>query len=284
MFARFISFALLILVACSLSSCIDYEEDMTVHENLSGEATVKLTLPDMLIEKYTPLLEELKEVNLRKRFKSLDGVRLEGYAIKEGRRPEIQLLVKFDSLEKLSKAAEANPPASILVGKFDVTKELGKIIVKRKLGEGEAPLKIQDTNHVIYKCHFDGSIAGTDSGFFNFHGKDIRYRYQLQELMTQKPTQVNTLRPAIPWLWIGLSAVIIIGAIWVGWNMFGKKMVRVPGEARMRRTKQPIIPKPVVNQQIKVPVMEPQIPKPQVPGPRIPLQTPNKLQRPRPPK
>lgn len=284
MFARFISFALLVLIACSLSSCIDYEEDLTVHEDLSGEATVKLTLPDMLIEKYAPLLEDFKEANLQKRFKALDGVKLAGYAIKEGRRPEIELYVKFDSLEQLSKAAEANPPASILVGKFDITKELGKIIVKRKLGEGEAPLKLQDNNHIIYKCHFDGSIAGTDSGFFNFHGKDVRYRYQLKELLAQKPSQVNTLRPAIPWPWIGLSAAILIGAVWAGWKMFGKKLVRVPGKAHVRRTKQPVIPQPVVNPQAKVPVMEPQVPKPQVPGPRIPLQTPNKLQRPRPPK
>lgn len=284
MSARFISFALLLLIACSLSSCIDYEEDLTVHEDLSGEATVKLTLPDMLIDKYAPIQEDFKEANLQKRFKKLDGVKLAGYAIKEGRRPEIELYVKFDSLEQLSKAAEANPPASILVGKFEITKELGKNIIKRKLGEGEAPIKTQDNNHAIYKCHFDGSIAGTDSGFFNFHGKDVRYRYQLQEVMAQNPTQINTLRPAIPWPWIALSAAIIIGAVWAGWKMFGKKMVRVPGEARMRRTKEPVIPKPVVNPQVKVPSMEPQIPKPQVPGPKIPLQTPNKLQRPRPPK
>ncbi|CAN5891926.1 hypothetical protein BH11VER1_BH11VER1_00970 [soil metagenome] len=284
MFARFISLAILLLIACSLSSCIDYEEDLTVREDLSGEATVKLILPDMLIEKYASILEDLKEANLKKRFKNISGVTLEGYAIKEGRRPEIQLYIKFDSLEKLSKAAEANPPASILVGKFEVAKELGKVIIKRKLGEGEAPLQVQDTNHIIYKCHFDGSLAGTDSGFFNFHGKDVRYRYQLQEVMAQKPSQVNTLRPAIPWPWIALSAAVIIGAIWAGWKMFGKKMVRVPGDARMRRTKQPVIPKPVVHSQVKIPSMEPQIPKPQVPGPKIPLQTPNKLQRPRPPK
>lgn len=284
MSARFISFFALLLVACSLSSCIDYEEDLTVHDDLSGEATVKLTLPDMLIDKYASVQEDFKEANLQKRFKGLDGVRLAGYAIKEGRKPEIELYVKFDSLEQLSKAAEANPPASILVGKFEITKELGKNIVKRRLGEGEAPIKIQDNNHAIYKCHFDGSIAGTDSGFFNFHGKDVRYRYQLQELMVQQPTQMNTLRPAIPWPWIGLSAVVIIGAIWAGWKMFGKKMVRVPGTPGVRRTKEPVIPKPALNPQVKAPAMEPQIPKPQVPGPKIPLQTPNKLQRPRPPK
>lgn len=156
--------------------------------------------------------------------------------------------------------------------------------MKRKLGEGEVPLKIQENSHVIYKCHFDGSIAGTDSGFFNFHGKDVRYRYQLNELLSQKPIQLTALRPAIPWLFIALSAIIIIGAIWAGWKMFGKKMVRVKSKPQMRRTKQPVIPKLEVNHQAKVQTPEQQAPKPQVPGPKIPLQTPNKLQRPRSPK
>lgn len=284
MSARFFSFALFLLAACSLSSCIDYEEDLTIHEDLSGEATVKLILPDVLIERYASMHEDFKEVNIRKRFKGLDGVRLEGYAIKEGRKPEIELYVKFDSLEKLSKAAAANPPASILVGEFDITKEIGKVIVKRKLGVGELPVKIQDSSYTIYKCHFDGSIAGTDSGFFNFHGKDVRYRYQLRDLLAEKPSQITALRPAIPWPWMALSAAILIGAVWAGWKMFGKKMVRVAGTPRMRRTKQPVIPKLEVNHQVKVQTSEQHLPKPQIPGPKIPLQTPNKLQRPRPPK
>ncbi len=284
MFARLFSFALLLLVACSLSSCIDYEEDMTIHEDLSGEVTVKLTLPDILIDRYASMHEDFKEVNIRKRFKGLDGVRLEGYAIKEGRKPEVELYIKFNSLEQLSIAAAAHPPASILVGKFDVTKDMGKVIVKRKLGEGDLPLKIQDSNHVIYKCHFDGSIAGTDSGFFNFHGKDVRYRYQLQDLLAQKPIQTNSLRQPIPWPWIALSAAIIIGTVLAGWKMFGKKMVRVKGASGVRRTKQPIIPKLEVNHQVKVQTSEQHLPKPHIPAPHIPIQTPNKLQRPRPPK
>ncbi len=129
--------------ALTLSSCLEqYSEDFVIHSDLSGEATVTVTLPDSLLDKFDKVQTEFSEMNIRKRFDKASGVKLEEYTLTEGRHPEATFHVTFSSLEKLSEAVKENPPAQILVGQFTVTKDGQHTVVERKLGLGTPTMSL----------------------------------------------------------------------------------------------------------------------------------------------
>jgi len=212
--------------AFTLSSCLDYEEHLTIHEDLSGEAVVTIHLPDTLLGKFGDAADQLTEANLRKRFDALSGVKLTSYQYTEGRKPVVTLGIQFSSLEKLSEAAAGNKPASVLVGQFTITKEAGKNVIERKLGVGDPVNDLPDFNFANYTTHFDGTIAKTNSGFFNNHNSDVRYRYKLTEILADQPVMRNEIVKPTPWVLFGAGAIAVIAAAWFIWNKMNLKKTR----------------------------------------------------------
>jgi hypothetical protein len=214
-------------VTMLLSSCLDYEEDMVIHKDLSGEALVTINLPDSLVSKYDPIQAEFAPAKIQKRFDDLDGVTLVSYEVSADRKPVAKLKLKFKSIEKLNEAIAKNAPAAIVAGVFTVKKEADKTTIERKLGQGEPKAELGDFNYVQYKTHFDGAIGGTNSGHYNSHGQDVRFRYKLTDVLSQKPTQVTSLVNSKPWAIILLCIVVLAGAAYYGWKLLGKKKVAV---------------------------------------------------------
>ena len=223
MIRRFLSAALAVAALFSLSSCLDYEEDMIVNDDLSGQVLVTLTLPDTLVSKYEKLGAELEQAKIEKRLESVSGVSLASYQTTGGRQPKITMLIKFSSLDKLSEAVAANPPAAVFAGRYTVSRENGLTKIERKLGVGDLGKDIPEFNAAIYKTHFNGTIAGTNSGFYNGFGQDVRYRYKLADLLAQQPIQTTTLSKSFPWMLILGGLVVIAAVAWYGWEYFGKK-------------------------------------------------------------
>jgi hypothetical protein len=223
MLRRLLPTALALASALSLSSCLDYDEELTIHEDLSGEASVILTLPDTLIGKFEQVGPALEKAKIEKRLEKAPGVQLVQYQRTEGRQPTIKMVFKFTSLDKLSDAIAANPPASIWAGKFTVTKENGLVKIDRKLGVGDAGVAMPDYNRVLYKTHFDGKIVATNSPQYNSPAKDVRYRYALSELLARQPTQSTSVAKGWPWMLILGCLAAIAAAAWFGWEYFGKK-------------------------------------------------------------
>lgn len=210
-----------------LSSCLDYEEALVFHKDLSGEAVVTIGLPNSLVSKYDPVHAEFAPAKMQKRFDDLDGVTLESYEVSADQKPVAKLKLKFKSIEKLNEAIAKNPPASIVAGVFTVKKEGDKTTIERKLGQGETKVDLGDFNNVLYTTHFDGTIGGTNSGLYNSHGQDVRYRYKLTDLVSQKPLQSTTIVNPKPWAIILLCIVVLAGAAYYGWKLLGKKKVVV---------------------------------------------------------
>jgi hypothetical protein len=223
MFRRLIAAALAVASTVLLSSCLDYDEELIIHNNLSGEAYVTLTLPDMLISKYERIGIELDRAKIEKRLETVSGVHLASYERTDDRLQKVKMLFKFTSLDKLNEAIAANPPAAIWAGQFTVTKENGQTKVDRKLGVGDAGNDLPQFNSALYKTHFDGTIAATNSPQYNSPAKDVRYRYSLSEMLSRNPTQSTTFVKGWPWTLILLSLAAIGGAAWYGWEYFGKK-------------------------------------------------------------
>lgn len=237
--------ALALASMLSLSSCLDYEEDLTIHKDLSGEAIITLTLPDTLISKYEKLGIELDNAKLTKRFDAMSGVSLIGYENSGGRKPVIKMQIKFSSIEKLNEAIAANKPAGIWGGQFTVTKENGVTRIERKIGVGDAGTELPDFNYANYKTHYDGNIIATNSGQYNSSGQDVRYRYKLTDMVVQHPSQVTSLKKSWPWGVILACLVLVAGAAWYGWEYFGKKKPAAsPAPASGPTNKAPANPTP----------------------------------------
>jgi hypothetical protein len=230
MFRRLLPAALALAAALSLSSCLDYDEELTIHEDLSGEAAVTITLPDTILGKYEQAGIELEKAKIEKRLGAASGVQLVSYEKTEGRQPKIKMVLKFSSLDKLNEAIAANAPAAIYAGKFTITKKDGLVTIDRKLGVGKVEGELPASNSAFYKTHFDGKITATNSTRYNSPAKDVRYSYQLSDIISRQPTQSITFSKGWPWLLILGCLAAIGGAVWYGWEYFGKKK---PGSTRV---------------------------------------------------
>lgn len=224
MLRRLLPTVLAFACALSLSSCLEYDEELTIHNDLSGEVSVVLTLPDTLMAKYEQVGKELERSKIEKRLANVSGVHLAHYERTEGtRQPKITMLFKFTSLDKLNEVIAANPPASIWGGQFTIKKEGGFITVDRKMGVGNVGVEMPEYNNVLYKTHYDGKITSTNSPQYNSPAKDVRYRYKLSEMMARQPMQTTTFAKGWPWLLILGCLAAIGGAAWYGWEYFGKQ-------------------------------------------------------------
>ena len=257
----FIAFASTVL----LSSCLDYEEqEMVIHDDLSGEAVVKLTLPDVLLTKFSGVLDEFSKEKLEKRFDLVSGVTLAEYVMNsEKRRPELTLHVKFVSLKKLDEALAANPPAAMLAGRFEVTRDKGLTTIDRKLGTVTPKDGIGEGNYAMYVMRFESPIAHTNSGFEDGAHYTVRYRHKVDDVISQQPVLSNSIAKPFPWVWILLSLVVVGGGAYFGWQKFGtRKVIRVvPKEPET-----PVAPTP----EPAPPPPDSPAPGPRRPGPPMP--------------
>lgn len=206
-------------LACSLvfTGCLDYDEEMWIYNDLSGRATVHLTLPDPLKDDFAGVNEQFSQEKLQKRFDAASGVKLVSYELsEEKRRPDLKIEVQFSSLEALSKALEANPPAAALGGKFTITKEDGQLKITRQLGTVEPKGEI-GTGVAMYVMHFPEALAYTNTTLHDGAHDTVRYRYKLDEIFRLQPAFINSLPKQLPWKMIALiggSALLLGYLLW----------------------------------------------------------------------
>lgn len=204
---------------------------MVIYSNLSGRAIVKVRLPDSVVSQFDSVQAEFSRQKIEERFASLSGVSLKNYSLSEGRHPEATFEIAFTSLEKLSAAAAANPPAQMLVGEFVVKKdEEGRTVVERNLGKGTATMELPSDKFAQFKIHFQSPVelSNTDSGFKDGSHNDVRYRWSLSDIDRKRPSMINKLVKPFPWVYIvgGAVALLILGRIL--WPVFMKKKVKMP--------------------------------------------------------
>ncbi len=212
-----------------LSSCLDYEEEMHIHDDLSGDATFKITLPDVLATKFAAVQDEFSEEKMRKRFDTLSGVKLADYSVNTtGRRPIVTALVKFTSLKKLHEAIQSLPPAAMLLGSIEVKQEKGITTIDRKLGTAVPKGDTGDENWAMYVTHFDSNLAHTNSGFYDGSHDTVRYRFKVDDILSQQPLMSNSLAKGFPWLLILICLAVLGGGSYFGWKKFGTRTVKKP--------------------------------------------------------
>lgn len=213
-----------IAASVMLSSCLDYEEECWIHNDLSGEAIIKITLPDALQSKFPSVEDEFTKDKLLKRFDTVSGVALADYAMDMDKlRHVVTMRVKFTSLQKLDDALAANAPAAMLCGRWEVKRDNGLVTIDRKLGTVQPKGGIGPGNAAMYVVHFDSPLAHTNSGFYDGSHNTVRYRYKVDDIEANPQLQSNSLAKPMPWIAILISAVVLIGGAWFGWENFAKK-------------------------------------------------------------
>ena len=217
--------AFLAILSCTLlSSCLDYDEECWIHNDLSGEAIIKITLPDALQSKFTTVEDEFTKEKILKRFDTVSGVALSQYSMDmEKLRHVVTLHVKFVSLQKLDDALAANVPAAMLAGRWEVKREDGKVTIDRKLGTVQPKDGIGPGNSAVYVMHFDSALPHTNSGFYDASHNTVRYRYKVEDIEAAPQLQSNSLAKPFPWLVIILSVLVIGGGAWFGWENMAKR-------------------------------------------------------------
>lgn len=221
--------------ACLLSACLEgYDEEMVINSDLSGSAVVKVKLPDALTSKFDGVREEFAPEKVKSRFGALRGVKLKYYNLSEGRYPEATFEFTFDSVEKLSAAAVANEPVQMLIGEFKVTRQDGKTVLERQLGNGKTEMPLPDDKFATYKLHFTApfEIAGTDSGFKDSSHDDVRYRWSLADIAGTKPVMVNKLLAPFPVRNVLIAVFVALVIAWMSWLKFSKKKFTSPVPAK----------------------------------------------------
>ncbi len=222
---------LLALMCAMLTSCLElYDEEMIIHADLSGSAKVTVKLPDILVTKFDSVREEFAEGKIRERFSSLNGVKLNSYSITEGRFPVATFEVSFSSLQKLSAAAEGNAPAALLIGVFNIKKENGNMVVERKLGEGQPSMSLPLDKYAVYKMHFNTpvEVVSTNSEFFDKSHSDVRYRWPLATIQSQRPLISNRFVKPMPWMEIALGFLILCVIARIAMGIFSKRKTKTP--------------------------------------------------------
>ena len=212
------------LACCFLfSGCLDYDEEMWINSDLSGHATLHLTLPDPLKDSFAGVNEQFSQEKLQKRFDAASGVKLVSYELSEDkRRPELRIEVQFSSLEALSKAIEANDPAAALAGKFTIVKENGQLKITRQLGTVEPKGEIGE-GVAMYVMHFPQPLEYTNTTLHDGAHDTVRYRYKLEEIFRNSPALINTLPKTLPWKMIGLIGGTVLLVIYLLWALLKKK-------------------------------------------------------------
>jgi hypothetical protein len=207
-----------------LSSCLDYDEECWIHNDLSGEAVIKLTLPDALQSKFPTVEDEFTKEKLLKRFDLVSGVTLAESSVDTSKlRHVVTLHVKFVSLQKLDDALAANVPAGMLAGRWEVKRDKGIVTIDRKLGTVQPKGGIGPGCSAVYVIHFDSPLAHTNSGFYDGSHNTVRYRYKVDDIESNVQLQSNSLTKPMPWLAILISVLVIGGGAWFGWENFAKK-------------------------------------------------------------
>lgn len=192
---------------------------MIIHKDFSGELKATVRLPDALNDQFAGIQTKFSEENIQKLFQDLNGITLTQYEFTPGRRAEAKFSMKFKSLERLNEAIQSRPPVSFLLGTVTVKREDDRAVIERQLGGGDVQAnQILSSNTAMYLMKFSSPIKATNSGFYNNHGQEVRFRYSLAEIQAQKPILSTTVQIPIPWLWIGLGAIAVFAALWLAWK------------------------------------------------------------------
>lgn len=159
---------LIVILAISFVSCLEYNEKLKLNDDGSGEITFAVGLNDNLFNMGgdDTQVNEFNEENIKKDYEDKDGIKLvdsRSYS-KDGNR-WIEIMLEFESLEKLQ-AASQDTASEGMIGKMSLTNDdTGNWVFSRQIFSGKRNAKTDsadfDPSNMMglmfskYKWHYE---------------------------------------------------------------------------------------------------------------------------------
>lgn len=224
--------AFLMALLC-LGGCIDYEEEMWLNSDLSGRASVNISVKEELVRGRTGFEKDMTEESIRRDVERIPGVKLESFeSFRDSGRVIAKIRLTFDSIEKLTRhetgIAESSP-ASFL-GTVSVHEEGGKIVLERLLralpsekakGAGEDLLAkglgslLFSKNHLTYKLHVPSELITANTQRIDGATRTVEWKFTLAQALREPPTMRVEWKKPFPFFWVAMSAVGLAAAAFV---------------------------------------------------------------------
>lgn len=210
-----------------LSGCIDYDEEMWLNSDLSGHATMTISVPEELVKGNTGLERDMSEDNVRGDVERIPGVKLESFnSLRDAGKVIVKLALTFDSVEKLTRHEKniADSTALSLLGEISVDEQRSKRVLRRVIailpetrskGWGQDLVMkglgsfFLSNNYLTYKLHIPGELVTANTQRIDGVNHTVEWKYTVAQALREAPDmQVEWKKPFPAWL-----VFAIIGAL-----------------------------------------------------------------------
>lgn len=212
-----------------LTGCVDYEEEMWLHADLSGRAAITISVREELVQGNTGLERDMSEEKIRRDLERIQGVKLESFqSFRDAGKRIAKLTIAFDSIEKITRheTSVAESSAVSLLGAIKVERTSGKVVLRRifpvlpevrsqswgkdLLMHGLGSLLLSN-NYLSYKLHVPREIITANTQRIDAANKVLEWKFSLAQALREAPTMTVEWRASRwPWWIVGIMLVAIV--------------------------------------------------------------------------
>jgi hypothetical protein len=222
----------LVLCLLTLTGCLDYEEEMWLNNDLSGEVAMTISLSDRLSDPRLGADEGLNEDLVRKDVEAADGLKLKSFeSFKENGKQVTRVRIAFSSVEKLAWLGRDSSGPGSIIGKITVSKEDGHHVMKRSLEGMSAASPQQSANealvarglasllmggsYLVYTVHFPNEVLNANSTQIAKENNTVRWKFPLSQAMSESITMRAEWKSG-GWLWWAVGGILVLALVIVG--------------------------------------------------------------------
>jgi hypothetical protein len=209
-----------------LGSCVDYEEEMWLNDDLSGRLAITLSVQEELVKGNTGLERDIREEVIRRDIERIPGVKLQSFrAFRDAGKIIEKMVIEFDSVEKLSRyetrIGEAG--AVSLLGTFNIQESRGRISLARTVPvlprlQGSTAVKdlfvqglsslFLGKNYLNYKLHLPREIINANTQRVDGANRVVEWKFTLAQAVHDPPSmQTEWKRQG------GVGTIVLVGIL-----------------------------------------------------------------------
>jgi len=212
--------------ALLLGSCVDYEEEMWLNNDLSGRLAITLSVQEELVKGNTGLERDIREEVIRRDIERIPGVKLQSFrAFRDAGKIIEKMVIEFDSVEKLSRyeTSIGEAGAVSLLGTFKIQEARGRISFERTVPvlprlQGSTAVKdlfvqglsslFLGKNYLDYKLHLPGEIINANTQRVDGANRIVEWKFTLAQAVHDPPyMQSEWKKPG------GVRTIVLVGVL-----------------------------------------------------------------------
>ncbi|WP_395746293.1 hypothetical protein [Prosthecobacter sp.] len=222
------------LLALLLSSCLDYEEEMWLEDDLSGKVTMTVMVSDTLANFAEAGSDQLSIEKVRQMIAGTEGLEVEETkSFRENGKQVSQVTIRFEDVRRLTWLATSSKEPAWVIGTIDVEKKDGRMKLRRTLGPFTTEATSGSRQQNALARGFSGLLLGSYSLTYTLHlpheplnadsmqvsrkSNTVRWRFPLGQLATSTGTMSTEWEAGgggSAWVW---ALMILSGGGAFGW-------------------------------------------------------------------